>query len=261
MKKLVSVLAALMLTLTAVAAAESTPSITLPVITKPEVTEVVVTGNNGEVVDKPIVVAPVEAEKDEASKVFVEKVEQELNKLADLKKEQETKKAEGTEVKKNGYIFDFFANATVTTKAAAAAGIKTEAKKETTAVVNTTNEAGETVQETKTVETPAVTLEEVTTEVFGADTQLVMHEFTAMAVEGYDEDVHGEVTVKMNFTTEYTQEQVIVMIGSFDANGNLVWSTLVCPVKDGMIEVTMDAETLKLINEGKAIASVLSAAE
>lgn len=261
MKKLVSVLAALMLTLTAVAAAESTPSITLPVITKPQVEEVVVTGANGEVTDKPIVIAPVEAEKDEASKVFVEKVEQELNKLADLKATQEANKAAGTEVKKNGYIFDFFANATVTTKAANAAGIKTENKVETAAVINTTNEAGETVQEVKVVETPAVTLEQVATEVFGADTELVMHEFTPMAIEGYDENAHGEVTVKMSFAADYTQDKVIVMVGSFDATGVLTWSTLVCDVADNMIEMTMDAETLKLINDGKAIASVLSAAE
>lgn len=261
MKKLVSVLAALMLTLTAVAAAESTPSITLPVITKPQVEEVVVTGTNGEVTDKPIVIAPVEAEKDEASKVFVEKVEQELNKLADLKATQEEAKAAGTEVKKNGYIFDFFANATVTTKAANAAGIKTETKVETAAVINTTNEAGETVQEVKVVETPAVTLEQVATEVFGADTELVMHEFTPMAIEGYDENAHGEVTVKMSFAADYTQDKVIVMVGSFDATGVLTWSTLVCDVADNMIEMTMDAETLKLINDGKAIASVLSAAE
>lgn len=267
MKKLVSVLLVLMLTLTVAAAEEATteeaatPSITLPAITKPVVTDVVVTDNNGEEVDKPIVIEPVEEEKDEESKAFMEKVEQELNKLAELKtKQQETAKTEGVEVKKNAYIYEFFADASVTTKAAAAANIETEEKVVTEAVVNTTNEAGDVVQETKTVETAAVTLEEIVTEVFGEETELVMHEFTPMTIEGYDETVHDEVNVTMQFTAEYTQEKVIVMVGSYDANGTLVWSTLVCDVVDGMIKMSLDAETLKLVNEGKAIVSVLSAA-
>lgn len=266
MKKLVSVLLVLMLTLTVAVAEEATteeattPSITLPVITKPQVEVVEVSGvDDEEVTENPIIIAPVEEEKDDESKEFMEKAQEQLNSLAEKKQQQAADETAGGEVKKNAFIYDYFEKVYVTTKAADAAGIETENKVETSAVINTTTENGEIVQQTKVVETPAVTLEEVVTEVFGPDAVLAVHEFTPMVIEGYDESVHHEVTVKMSFAADYTQEKVIVMVGSFDANGTLIWSTLVCNVVDGVIEMTLDAETLKLINDGKAIVSVLSA--
>ena len=100
-------------------------------------------------------------------------------------------------------------------------------------------------------------------EAFGADAKLVVGEFVAISVSGFDPVKHANVVVKaaITFPVSYTQEKVVAMVGTFNADDSMTWTPVVCDVENGAVVLALDAEVLTQINNGKAIVSVLSAAE
>lgn len=224
MKKLVCILVALFVCLTSLAMATNSPSIDSPSIDSPSVDK---PGIDSPSVDSPSVDSPsvdspsVDSPstkpgasvgagivvKIDNDKAFAAKMEAQLAKLAEMKKNAP-----------DTYIADFFASE----KLAAAVA-----------------------------------------EAFGADAKLVVGEFTAIAVSGFDPVLHADVVVKVaiTFPVAYTQEKVVVMVGTFNADDTMTWTPVVCDVVDGAVVLALDTKVLTQINNGKAIISVLSDAE
>lgn len=246
MKKLASILAVLILCLTQAAMAV-TPSITLSAITAPEIVEVIII-HRAHAGRKPIAIAPLDAEKNEASQSFVQRAAEQLHQLAERKAGNP-----------DAFLYDFFANARVSTRAAACAGIAADGQV-TTAIETTSIEQERVIEGIKMVKTPAVTLEQLVSALFGANAHPVVQEFTTLAVEGYDAAVHEEITVKMTFTADCEQERMLVLLGSFDADGAPRWIALACDVENGAVVLTLDGQTMQFLPEGRMMLCVLSAA-
>lgn len=247
MKKLASIFAVLILCLTQAAMAANTPSITLSAITAPEIVEVIII-HKAHAGRKPIAIAPLDAEKNEASQSFVQRAAEQLHQLAELKAGNP-----------DAFLYDFFANARVSTRSAASAGIAADGYV-TTAITTTAIEQERVIEGIKMVKTPAVTLEQLVSALWGTDAHPVVQEFTTLAVEGYDAAVHEEITVKIAFTADCGQERMLVLLGSFDADGAPRWIALACDVENGAVVLTLDAEAMQFIPEGRMMLCVLSAA-
>lgn len=215
MKKLVCILVALFVCLTSVAmAATNSPSVDSPDIDSPSIDD---PSTDSPGIDSPDIDSPeidnpsvraagivVKIDDDEE---FAKKVEAELAKLAEMKKNAP-----------DTYIADYFASEK---------------------------------------------LADAVAEAFGAEVKLVVGEFTAIAVSGFDPVKHADVVVKaaITFPVSYTQEKVVVMVGTFEADDTMLWTPVVCDVQDGAVVLALNAEVLTQIDNGQAIISVLSPAE